>query len=68
MISVENVHNNTPLYITPLEGPYEITVSRNIFALKQKIFEDKLTANMALQCTGVGQCRDCNTDRNKGTP
>jgi len=64
MISVENFHNNPPLHIIPLEGPYEITISRNMCALKQKMFEDRFIEMMALQRTGVDQCRDCNTDRN----
>jgi len=68
MIYIENLHNNPPLYIIPLEGPYEITISRNMCALKQKMFEDKFIEMMALQHTDVGQCRDCNTDRNIGTP
>lgn len=68
MISVENFHNTPPLYIIPLEGPYEITISRNMCAPKQKMLEDKLIEMMALQRTFVGQCRDCITDRNMGTP
>lgn len=67
MISVENVNNNPPLYIIALDGPYEMAISRNIYALKHNMFEDKLIEMMALQRTGVGQCRDCNTDRNIGT-
>jgi hypothetical protein len=40
---------------------------KNLSALKHKMFEDKLIEMMALQHTGVGHCRDCNTDRNIGT-
>jgi len=68
MISVENFHNNPPLYIILLEGPYETTISRNMCALKQKMFEDKLIEMMALQRANIGQCRDCNTDRNIASP
>jgi hypothetical protein len=68
MISVENLHNNPPLYIVTLEGIYEITISRNMCTLKQKMFEDNFIEILALQRAGVDQCRDCNTDRNLGTP
>jgi len=55
MISVENFNNNPPLYIRPLDGPYEITISRNMCALKHKMFEDKWIEMMALLCNCVGQ-------------
>jgi hypothetical protein len=44
-----------------------MAISRNMYSLKHKLFEDELIEMIAQQVTGVGQCRDCNTDRNIGT-